>query len=296
MKKTFADQGEILIFSEARSGSTWLMEILSQLPKTVTNWEPLHQNFGTIPKKLNWGWRPFIPFSDRNPLFVKIIEDSLSLSTFTPWTVQFNSLTQLREGEIVITKFVRANMLLPWFLKRISLKRKPILLLRHPIDTCLSQVNTFDKGKDINIPNWINNERFITHHSFLNTLETKLEIRLANWCINNVSVVQNKEVLRDVIPVFYEDLLRDPKKELNRILKELEIDTDAKNLLKNIKKGSYTDFQKTYLEDSEQQLEKRILQLDEQTKERIQRIFDHFGLTIYNAYSPISSKKNINLA
>ena len=58
--KNFNVENSIIIFSEARGGSTWLMEILSTIPKTAINWEPLHVKNGVVPKKLNWGWRPYI--------------------------------------------------------------------------------------------------------------------------------------------------------------------------------------------------------------------------------------------
>ena len=59
--KNFKTKDSIIISSETRGGSTWLMEMLNTSPHTIINWEPLHELKGVIPKHYKWGERPFIP-------------------------------------------------------------------------------------------------------------------------------------------------------------------------------------------------------------------------------------------
>ena len=48
--KRFQLQESIIICSETRGGSTWLISILSNIPNTCINWEPLHEKRGVSPK------------------------------------------------------------------------------------------------------------------------------------------------------------------------------------------------------------------------------------------------------
>ena len=59
--KKFNAADSIILFSEARGGSTWLMEMLRETLNVCINWEPLHVNSGVVPKENKLGWRPFIP-------------------------------------------------------------------------------------------------------------------------------------------------------------------------------------------------------------------------------------------
>ena len=73
--KRFNLKESIVIFSEARGGSTWLMEILSSLPNSSINWEPLHVAKGVAPKKYKFGSRPFIPHNEENTLYSKLFKE-----------------------------------------------------------------------------------------------------------------------------------------------------------------------------------------------------------------------------
>ena len=291
MKQFKAEEG-ILIFSEARGGSTWLMEVLSNIPKTVINWEPLHVNKGVIPAKYNWGWRPFISEENKNSDFLKTIQQLLAFKIHTSWTLRFCGIKKLIRSKIVITKFVRANLLLPFILKNVELKHKPILLLRHPIDTCLSQMKTFKQDyntiKPSELPTTINNARYIEHQNYLKQLQTPLEYKVANWCLNNVSTLNHKEAINKSIIVFYEDLVLDPSTEFKRILIELELGTDSDSILTSVSftKASRTNYQGELKNDPKEQLYKNFKQLDSKVKEDIQKVFNYFNFTLYDAYSP----------
>ena len=70
----------VIIFSEARGGSTWLMEILSNIPNSCLNWEPLHVAKGVVPKKLRFGSRPFIPTIDKSDTYLNLFKRIISFS------------------------------------------------------------------------------------------------------------------------------------------------------------------------------------------------------------------------
>jgi len=288
----------ILIFSEPRGGSTWLMEILNEIPKTVINWEPLHTKYGVVPSNLNWGDRPFISANDRSKSHYKIIKKMLTLSLNSPWTLQFTNIKKIFYGKTIITKFVRANLLLPWVLENFKFRYKPILLIRHPIVTCLSQINTFHQQNYraiFKIPTSINSKRFDQHKEFLDKLESTLELKIAVWCINNIQTLKNPSICKKVLFVFYEDLFLFPQKEVNKILIEYGKSNLFESTFKefNYKKMSRSNFNNKKITTSEEQLNQSFLELDENSKEKVQKIFDYFNFDLYDAFSPYPQKRLI---
>jgi hypothetical protein len=168
-------------------------------------------------------------------------------------------------------------------------------LLRHPIDTCISHINAFGKNeryeKKIEIPDWMNNDRFIEHSKFINQLDSLLESRVAYWCLNNCSTIEQLGSLK-VNVVFYSDLLMNPQVEIERIVKDSNLITnDFDFKLLSYRKASKTNFKDEFIEDSEEQLNKNFKTLDIETKDKLQVIFDYFGLKLYNAYSPFPNKE-----
>lgn len=59
--KRKSPNSNIIISSDARGGSTWLLELLTQIPRTAVIWKPFHAKNGFVPDFFNFGWRPYIP-------------------------------------------------------------------------------------------------------------------------------------------------------------------------------------------------------------------------------------------
>lgn len=287
--KSFCLEDSILITSETRSGSTWLMELLSNIPFTVINWEPLHPRFGVVPDEYKWGNRPFIPESSTPDEFLTLIKEILTLKRNTDWTLSFCYINRAVTANRVITKCVRANLLLPWLTSNIRFKHKPVLLLRHPISVAISQLETFKNEKrelqNFQIPDWINNERFTENLGFIAGLATRLEKKVALWCINHLTTIRHPEHGKRWLVVYYEDLLLDPAGELQRILSELNLDIEEA-LMDNInfRKPSATKFKDQFEEDPVRQLEKWQGLLTQEEKNNMQKIFDHFNISEYSAF------------
>lgn len=296
--KKFKTSDSIIIFSEARGGSTWLMELLSKIPGTCINWEPLHVEKGVVPASFMFGKRPYLREEEKNDKYYYLFEKIFSLRLTTIWTTKYLTISSLIKAKYVITKFVRANLLAPYILKNFTFKYPPIVLLRHPVDTCRSQINAFENGdyseKHVKVPECINNERYVEHISYINSLSTKLERKIALWCINNCPLIDQLNKL-DVHVIFYSDLVLNPKKEIDRLLKRYRMGfelNDLKNL--NLRKASQTDFDGELKKNPEEQLFKNFNKLDQLTKEKIQTVFDHFNLTLYSAHSPYPLQETLS--
>lgn len=297
--KKFKIEDGIIICGEPRSGTTWVLDLLEKIPNTFTHWEPFRQEDGVVPKEWKWGDRIFIPKEDKNEKYYQIISNSLSLKIFTPATIRINqqSVLSVIQSKFLITKFVRINLLLPYIVSNFKFKNKPILILRHPIDTCLSQMNAFSYNRIFprKIPDWLNNERYLKETEYLQSLSSALEYNIALWCINNCPLLEDKATLQRLNIVLYSDLVLNPKQETRRIFSELhcinsqEIESLIRSI--NFRQASMTDFKKNFIPNPKKQLEKNINNLSENEKQSIQKVFDHFGLKLYDAYSVFPKKE-----
>ena len=297
--KRFQLQDSIIIFSETRSGSTWLMSLLSIIPNTCINWEPLHKNKGVVPKIYSFGDRPFISKDNKDKKYFILFKTILTLKASSQWTRKHLTISSLFSSKMVITKFVRANLLIPYILKIFKFNKKPIFLIRHPIDICSSQNKSnfsesfHNKYKKENIPNDINKPIFEKHFAFLNKLDTDLEIRIALWCINNISTLNNSDIFSKMFVVYYYDLILNPKSQLEKIYKNLGIE---EVLYKNFnfidfKKPSSTARANQSYDDANYQLNKNIKILSPLQKNNIQKIFDYFNFKLFDAYSADPKKQ-----
>ncbi|OUT66954.1 MAG: hypothetical protein CBB70_09485 [Planctomycetaceae bacterium TMED10] len=294
--KRFQCADSIIIFSEARGGSTWLMEILSAALPVCINWEPLHVERGVVPKPLKFGWRPFIPASDINKDYLRLFKEILEFKVHSDWTRTFLGIKKTIRSNFALTKFVRANLLVPYLIAQFDFKFKPVFLIRHPIDVCISRTKSFERDHvsiGHNITESINSERFIEHAAFLDTLDSDFELQIAHWCLNNCATIKKLDTNKLCV-VFYSDLLLNPEKETEKILDTTGLRVFAENLNEiEYRNASYTS--NSHLEESvEKQLTKNIESLDQGTKQKVQDIFDYFDFKIFSAFSAFPNKQLVS--
>ena len=283
--KRYKVEDSIIISSETRGGSTWLMELLYSIPDTIINWEPLHVKKGVVPKNYNWGERPYIPENAIDPQAEKLMNQLLRFKIYSSNSVRFCTLSDFFKTNRVMTKMVRSNLLLPWLTKTFDFKHKPIYLLRHPIAVSKSQLRNIpeDQGvfSEFQIPDIIHNERYAENREYINSLKTRLERQVALWCLHNMEIINHIDSGKRWVVVYYEELLLNTEKEIARISDEinLRIPIDSNKFDKPSKSDFFHEFQK----DKKKQLSKWKDNLSEDELANLQKIFDHFGLTIYNA-------------
>lgn len=273
------------------------MDMLSNIPNTCINWEPLHVTKGPVAHKWKLGWYPYLPISNKDKSYQRLLRRILAYKLSSKWTRRRLSLKDTSNGQIVLTKFVRANLLLPYLVENFKFQHPPIFLVRHPIDICISQKHAFKGGDEptdnYTIPDCINNERFIEHKEYINQLKTPLEVKVAKWCMHNVPTFENAAALKKALVVFYSDLVSDPKSEMQVILDGLQLGVDSKSILDSIKfnEASMTTTKGHLKSDPDEQLNKNFVRLDMETKDKIQKVFNHFDFQLFNAYSPLPEKQ-----
>jgi Sulfotransferase family len=284
-KKNRADEG-IILCSEPRGGSTWLMEIFAKIPGSIINWEPLDADSGVVPKEFKWGEMPNIPENDNTEEYAQLMNHILTMKKISTWTLKFCSFNSLIMGKQVITKCVRANQLIPWMINHFNFRYKPVYLLRHPIPVCISQIKNFLPGarlEPFQVPDWINNDAYKKHSGYLNSMETLLQRQIALWCLRNSGIINHPHAGEKWIVVYYEDLVSDPENEVSKLFKKLSLDTPKK--LGQFRKPSKSTNLNDFKEEPMEQLSKWKEDVNADELAKIEHIFNYFEIKIYSAYN-----------
>ncbi len=291
--KKYKVKDSIIIFSEKRGGSTWLLEVISNLPKTTVNWEPLN-GLGVVPKDFNFGENPHIPFDNDDSKYIKLFDKILTFKISSNYTLSYCRAKTLLASNKVITKFVGANMISEWLLYNFNFNTKPIFLIRNPIDCCISQLLAFKrhyKGRiKSRLPLSLNNKRFLKHQKYLSSLEDDLEYQIGLWLINNMEVIKSERVREDCTIVYYEELIINPDQEFKKLFDNLGYNEE---IIKKIdfKRPSDSDFKGGFDPDPNKQLFKNLDRLSANTKIKIQNIYDYFNFKLYDVTSPFPRKR-----
>ena len=292
--KNYKIENAIIICSEARGGSTWLMELLRNVPGTIINWEPLHVNNGVVPKVHRLGWRPLLKPEDHSS-YSLLFRDILELKRYNNWTLRFVDMVDLKPSKYVLTKFVRANNVLPWLVNNFpQLKHPPIFLMRHPITTSISRLKSFEPNNTVNdlknkkdfvVPDCINNERYIQHQVYVNALESALEYEVAVWCMNNAHLMEHDD--RDHwITVYYEHLVLEPALQLKQLTQQLGLTIPKERLdAIDFRKASATNYRRGLKDKKKEQVESFLDAVDATHLDKLQAVFDYFNFKTYTAHS-----------
>lgn len=281
-----------LLVSEPRSGSTWLMEMLSRTPGVVPNFEPLHPSRGVFPGELDLGDRPFLPPAQSAPDLQVAWEDALTLNAANAWTMSHLSWSDLRALRLVLTKSVRAVPLLPWLVRHIPLAYPPVFLLRHPIATCQSMLRAFPEDLregQVPLPSRLEGRLSEEDEQLWRTLRRPLYRRVMLWCLDNAPALSDPQVVHRSHQVCYEHLVLRPEQVLQQVMGVLELQDYYEHVRSraDFRKPSRTDFQRELVSTPERQLWKNIEAMEAKEIDRIQTILDHFGIRLYRADDPL---------
>lgn len=282
--REFEPEKNILIFSYPRSGSTWLMELISNLPDTANLWEPLHVRNVKPFRELGFGWRQYIPQHNKWEAAKETFEELFKGEYLNFWLASREFPVRFVTADRMIIKFVRANALLPWILDKFHFELTPVFLLRHPFAIAASQMKEGswnDEFEDYEIPNGRYSKIFKRHESFLSTLKTKGEEIVATWCINNKVVLKHKRHAKDWMTIYYENLLLNPEKELQCIFDRWDMSPPV-GVFKNLRDASSTTKQATFQKGLEAQLSKWRRYFDQREIEQMLRVLDYFEIDIYS--------------
>lgn len=286
--KTIDPLGNILLTSEPRSGSTWLMQVLSKGTRFPSIWEPFDLNKGVLPNNLGLGWFPYVDENQPHPELKHGLGKLFSGDNLGYYAVSHSSLSEYYQNHSFVIKFVRANLLLPWMTQNFDLHYKPIHLIRHPIPTVLSQIFHFHQNRK----NWRFNPKYPPyrkHIDFLNELKTPFEYQVGKWAVHNECLLNRN--MGDWVTVYYENLLLDPMTQLNELAQESGFSLKYLDE-KILRRPSKSNYKGQFENDVQIQLSKWTSKVTSDQISRAQEILDYFDIHQYRAESPMPNIQN----
>ncbi len=205
-----------LIAGTPRSGTTWLAELLGTLPGALPIFEPLHLDRVPAARTAGFSWRTFVDPDEPAPACEAFLSLVLQGRVLNAWTLRNATLAAAARCRFVLAKFVRANRLLPWLVRRIPM-RPPILLIRHPCAVVASQIRegSWSHPAPPELPPPLADVSEIRR--IVDRLETREQILAAQWAIDYRIPCFSPERHRWEL-VVYEQLAQNPRGELQRIL------------------------------------------------------------------------------
>lgn len=279
----------IYVFSSPRGGSTWLTEILTNIPNAVSVWEPLFQYKNKYPElaRMPFYWNTHIPESFIWPEAYDFFKRLFNREILYSKLLWMNSLSQVADAEYFVYKFCYGQLLIPWLVKNFDIK--PILLMRHPCAVIASQMHRgFTKGKwQFYAPIMPFNEIFTKYNHLFPQINTPEERLSAVWSITNKYAYDYATSSDKCLIVFYEELIINPEKELRKIFNWLNISDNNINVSPLKKPSKTTDsYALKQVGDGITQLHKWKTQLNNTQIQNILKVVNElFGFTIYTEHS-----------
>lgn len=282
--KYYNVQKNHLLFAFPRGGSTWLMEIIQYITKEPVIWEPLHLGHKCPAfKTLNFGWRQYIP-EEIEWNEAKLAFDSLFSGKLIDEDIfRHSTYMQSFKSKSLLFKFIFGTQLLPWLTENYTFCYKPINLIRHPFAVVSSQLRHNSWSFPVSsytIPSIPFNDIFYKYESFLNTLSTAEEVFTADWCLANKYVLEHKNNNIKWLTVSYEELVINPQKTLNRIIKEWGLDKDISKI--DFKKNSSTT-KKDSPENGISRINHWQRKLSIHQIRRMKKVLEYFEINTYSA-------------
>jgi hypothetical protein len=277
--RNFDPRGNLILCSTPRGGSTWLAELLSQVPQTALLFEPLHLWRKPPFRDLNLcGYQPIPEHADWPE--ARAAFDAVFRGRFVNgWTGHQSSVPAFLLAKRMLVKMVRANAMLPWLIRNFQFINRPVLFVRHPLAVVASQLRFgFLRGgfRGFRIPDCPFNEHFLRHRDFLAGLRTAEEGLAARWCLANQVPLGSPDNDRAWTTVYYEHLLLDPERELRRIFDNWELPL-PRRIMNRVRVPSAKTLDPRFLSKPERQLDKWRRAFNDEQLERLIAVLDHFG-------------------
>lgn len=277
--RNFDPRGNLILCSTPRGGSTWLAELLSQVPQTALLFEPLHLWRKSPFSDLHFcGYQPIPEHADWPE--ARAAFDAVFRGRFVNgWTGHGSSVLAFLLAKRMLVKMVRANAMLPWLIRNFQFLNRPVLLVRHPLAVVASQLRFgFVRGgfRGFRTPDCPFNEHFLKHRDFLSGLRTAEEGLAARWCLVNQVPLSSPDNNRGWTTVYYEHLLLDPERELRRIFDNWQLPL-PRQIMNRVRIPSAKTIDSRFLNKPERQLGKWRETFRDEQLERLIAVLDHFG-------------------
>lgn len=233
-------QPELLsIFGISRGGTTWLAEILASSNGTTLVWEPFFRyrqyrinflNPFAYPEQVikGIGWTPYVPENEEFPELEEFCKALFSGRIVNLKIYRFNRMSGIGNTRTLLFKFCFANMLLPWLVKRFSIR--PVLLVRNPYAVVASSLNfgkNFDWHKNNPVfrpdPNNRYNSIYSEYDHVLPLINSPEALLAFQWSVQYRYLLEHPLNNSAWLTIAYEDLYLNFEKVMPRIMDRYEL-------------------------------------------------------------------------
>lgn len=207
----------ILVAGTARSGTTWLGDLLAGSRGRIL-FEPFHRD--KVQKISNLPYIPYARPHEEDPQLLAFARQVFSGAVRHPWIDREAGPLRPR---FRVVKDIRANLLLKWL--RAHFPEVPqVLIVRHPCAVALSR-RQLHWATDDDIASFLAQPALIEDHlapymEAMQRARTPLEKHAIIWCVSYL-VPWRQFAPGELQVVFYEDLCRNPEHELERLAARL---------------------------------------------------------------------------
>lgn len=285
----------IVVSGAPRSGTTWLAELLRELPQHKMLNEPLRLSSSALVKDIEgMQWRTYLDRETNFPRLQSALHKALTGNVSALWMWRFRSdrpVPMLYEHlmcQKLVVKIIRASRMLEWLSDRFPV-RAIVHTFRHPCAVVASQMNYQEAWRDAPLPHrgkirdelgagvpdriW-NQIRPATQH--MRTVAGRLAL---SWAIDALCVLRHR-IYRPYVFTTYEELLLSTEAELRRILDVIG-EPMPTSMLKRFETPSHSASQSLETENVNDQLEKWKNDLSSSQIEEILTITQQVGIDFY---------------
>jgi len=208
----------IFLAGSARSGTTWLQEIVNFNNEYRVLFEPFRPD--KVDQVQDWRKYQYLRETENSPVFIDPMKDILKGKIKNVWVDTYNRrlISQKR-----IIKAIHANLFLFW-MKHHFPEVRIVMIMRHPCAVANSKLNIVRKHFEYS-DNPL--EEFLAQEDLMEDFLSPYEARMREektdfeafvwmWCIENI--IPLKQFKAGQIQItFYENLCIDPQKEIKNI-------------------------------------------------------------------------------
>lgn len=292
-------ENTICLFSQPRSGSTWLVEILNTIPNSCYFDEPLQRNpvarIDELPRagykkikpvsELNFYYEQPIPAETYWPEAFKMFEDLLCGRQISISLYDECGFGKLSNADIFIVKFNFGALLMEWLLQSFPLKA--ICLIRHPCAVIASQLKMEHFNKVIipespALPVFRYYETYLKYYEVYRSIRCTEQYLAFRWAVAVSACLDCNKKNNGVLLVRYEDLLNDFDTQIRHIFLHLgrTVPAEAFSLQRRPSRASSPEAVKGIKNGKSP--DEWQHQLDHQQIRNIASVIRHFDIDLYS--------------
>lgn len=284
----------LVVAGAPRSGTTWLAEVLRELPGYKFLNEPLFLPNNADAQRADFDWRTHIPPRAENPTAERFFSAVLTgrIPHGPLWHYQASSsmgrIVEQWANRKLVVKFCRAGRLLHWLCRQFDM-RGAVMIIRHPCAVIASQLehgawetDQLDRAVDNpealgKIPKRLRNE----FGTILEAINTRLELMTVVWCLDYyIPLIDHAQGNWPWYLTSYEELVLRGAQEMRRILSGLGAEvTEA--IQRQLDEASGYASSDLVIENPEEQLSKWRERLSSEQVDRVLKIVRAFDLDFY---------------